>query len=139
MNIFLKYLNSIIKNIVKILFIYFLDIVILFYIKVEYFFFKISNDFKKSLIVNVKSKNYYFLILKSENVKRLCANQVRFYCSSYTIIQLCAQPPFYSHSPSHLQIPASMKPVLGIKERSFGKETRRIGWIVMIHMRVCSF
>ena len=129
----------IIKNIVKILFIYFLDIVILFYIKVEYFFFKISNDFKKSLIVNVKSKNYYFLILKSENVKRLCANQVRFYCSSYTIIQLCAQPPSYSHSPSHLQIPASMKPVLGIKERSFGKETRRIGWIVMIHMRVCSF
>ena len=80
-NIFLKYLNSIIKNIVKILFIYFLDIVILFYKKVEYLK-KISNDFKKSLIVNVKSKNYYFLILKSENVKRLCANQVRFYCSS---------------------------------------------------------
>ena len=128
----------IIKNIVKILFIYFLDIVILFYIKVEYFK-KISYDFKKSLIVNVKSKNYYFLILKSENVKRLSANQVRFYCSSYTIIQLCAQPPFYSHSPSHLQIPASMKSVLGIKERSLGKETRRIGWIVMIHMRVCSF
>ena len=58
-NIFLKYLNSIIKNIVKILFIYFLDIVILFYKKVEYLK-KISNDFKKSLIVNSKTTIFLF-------------------------------------------------------------------------------
>ena len=54
-----KYLNLIIKKIVKILFIYFLDIVILFHIKVEYLK-KISNDFKKSLIVNVKTTIFLF-------------------------------------------------------------------------------
>ena len=59
LNGLLKYLNLIIKNIVKILFIYFLDIVILFHIKVEYLK-KISNDFKKSVIVNVKTTIFLF-------------------------------------------------------------------------------